>query len=322
MTDQSWVSGGAAEPDPDARQFTVAAPDGRTLGVAEYGPGHGTPVFMLHGTPGCRYGGPPPEHPDLYDRLGLRSVSYDRAGYGLSTRRPGRIVADVADDVAAIADHLDLGRFAVAGGSGGGPHALAVAALLGDRVDRVACVVGVAPLGGPGLPEEQWLAGMTQGNVNEFQWALAGEATLREQLEPEAAEELLRLETDPGNPFGDDYVLSEADRQILADPRRQVRLRREIQEAYRSGVDGWIDDNLCFVRPWGFDLAGLRTPAMVWFGLSDTLVPSAHGEWLAAHVPDAWVVRMPGGHLDLAHRVADVATWLVGGPTPADATKG
>ena len=72
---QPWISGGATQPDPDARQYTVVTPDGRTLGVAEYGPADGLPVFSLHGTPGCRFGGPPPEEPDLYERLGASNRS-------------------------------------------------------------------------------------------------------------------------------------------------------------------------------------------------------------------------------------------------------
>src|SRR5215213_2746259 len=111
MTDQPWVSGGAKEPDPQARQTTVKSSDGFELGVAEYGPEHGIPVISIHGTPGSRYGGPPPDQPDLYERLGARVIGFDRPGYGLSTRRAGRVVADAAGDVEAIADGLGLDTF-------------------------------------------------------------------------------------------------------------------------------------------------------------------------------------------------------------------
>lgn len=322
MTDRPWVSGGATVDDPTARQLTVTTPDGRTLGVAEYGPPDGVPVFSLHGTPGSRYGGPPPEQPDLYERLGVRVVGYDRPGYGLSTRHRGRCVADAAADVATIADHLGIDRFAVTGGSGGGPHCLAVATLLPERVSRVACVVGVAPLGPAGLEQDVWLEGMTQGNLDEFGWALDGEETTVGHLQRLAAEDLQRVLVDPSNPFGDAYELSDGDRAILADPARQERTVRTTQEAHRTGVDGWVDDNLVFVRDWGFDVADLTAPAMVWFGVEDTLVPVAHGEWLAAQVPGAHVVRMEGGHMELAHRVGDLMGWLAGGPLPDDATCG
>jgi pimeloyl-ACP methyl ester carboxylesterase len=313
---QPWVSGGAAVADAEARQLTVTTSDGRTLGVAEYGPADGLPVFQLHGTPGSRYGGPPPDDPGLFDRFAMRAIGYDRPGYGRSTRHAGRRVVDAVTDVQVIADHLGLAEFAVTGGSGGGPHCLAVAARLRDRVTRAACVVGAAPMGEPGLAPDRWLDGMTVGNVKEFSWAIEGEATLRPHLEQLATKELVRALDDPSKIFGDDYELAEGDQEILADPRRHARIVRSVQEAYRTGVDGWIDDNLQFVQAWGFDVAEIRRPTMVWFGTEDTLVPAAHGEWLAQHVPKALVLRMSGGHMELAHREEELVRWLTGGDLP------
>ncbi|MFL6180449.1 MAG: alpha/beta fold hydrolase [Actinomycetes bacterium] len=320
MTDQPWVSGGAKEPDPQARQTTVKSSDGFELGVAEYGPEHGIPVISIHGTPGSRYGGPPPDQPDLYERLGARVIGFDRPGYGLSTRRAGRVVADAARDVEAIANGLGLDTFAVTGGSGGGPHCLAVATLLPERVTRVACVVGVAPLGTPGLAQDAWLDGMTQGNVDEFTWAMGGEPVLRPNLQTQAAEDLARVAVDPANPLGDSYELSDGDREIMARPEYAARMQRLMQEAYRQGIDGWLDDDLVFVKPWGFDVASLRVPAMVWFGTEDTLVPPAHGRWLSENVPGALVVAMSGGHLELVNRVDELLLWLIKGEVPQDAT--
>ncbi len=322
MSDQPWVSGGAATPDASARQTTVTLPGGHLLGVAEYGPDDGFPIVGIHGTPGSRYGGPPPDKPDLYDRLGIRSICFDRPGYGLSTRRPGRAVVDAATDVAAIADSLGIDRFAVTGGSGGGPHCLAVAARLPDRVTRVACVVGVAPLGQRGLPMQEWRKGMTQGNLDEFDWSLEGEEVLRPQLERLAPEDLDRVVTDPANPLGDTYEMSDGDHAIMARPEYAVRLRRLIEEAYRQGIDGWLDDDLAFVKDWGFDLSTLSVPAMVWYGTEDTLVPPSHGRWLARNVPGALVVAMSGGHLELVNRAEELVVWLSGGSEPADAVPG
>jgi pimeloyl-ACP methyl ester carboxylesterase len=93
-----------------------------------------------------------------------------------------------------------------------------------------------------------------------------------------------------------------------------------MQEAYRHGVDGWVDDDLALASSWGFDLPLLAVPTMVWFGIDDTLVPAAHGEWLATHVNNAQVVRMTGGHMEMANRVEDLVTWLIGGDLPEDAT--
>ena len=316
----AWVSGGAADPDPAARQYTVLTPDGRTLGVAEYGPEDGTPIINIHGTPGCRYGGPPPDKPDLYERLGVRFIGFDRAGYGMSTRQPGRRMADAATDVSNLADHLEIDQFAVTGGSGGGPHCLAVATLTPERVTRVACVVGIAPFGEEGLAPEDWLAGMTKGNVDEFTWALEGEATLRRNMERLAAEDLPRVAVDPSTALGDDYELSDGDREIMARPALQERIKRLMQESYRTGVDGWVDDDLGFVHPWGFDVGDLKVPSMVWFGVHDTLVPATHGEWLASHIPGCAVVRMTGGHMELMNRVEDLVRWLVSGELPGDST--
>jgi len=318
MREEPWITGGATDPDPTARQYTVGTPDGRILGVAEYGPQDGAPIFSLHGTPGSRYGGPPPELPTLYDDLFVRVIGYDRPGYGLSTRHPGRSVADCAADVAAIADRLDIERFAVTGGSGGGPHCLAVAALLPERVTRVACVVGVAPMD---QEEFEFVEGMTQGNVDEFTWSVAGEEVLRPQAERLAAADLERMSKgDIG--LGEAYQMSEGDLEIMSRPAYAPRIVRMMQEAYRTGVDGWVDDDLVFVKPWGFTLDTITAPAMVWFGVDDTLVPRQHGEWLARNVPGAQVVRMSGGHMELANRVPDLLTWLTGGAAPDDAVAG
>jgi pimeloyl-ACP methyl ester carboxylesterase len=219
-----------------------------------------------------------------------------------------------------IADALGLEQFAVTGGSGGGPHCLAVATLLADRVTRAACVVGVAPFGAKGLPQSEWLHGMTQGNIDEFTWAMAGEDVLRTNLQSEATEDLARVAIDPANPFGDTYQLSESDRDIMARPEYAVRTQRLMQEACRAGIDGWLDDDLVFVRPWGFDLNALRVPTMVWYGANDTLVPAAHGRWLAANVPNALVVEMDGGHLELVNRLDELLRWLIDGTPPGDAT--
>src|SRR3954462_13258439 len=149
---------------------TIALPDGRTLAYGEWGDPQGRPVVTCHGTPGCRLNRHPNQ--DLVRSTGARVITFDRPGYGQSTRLPGRRVVDVVPDAAALADALGLDTFAVVGGSGGGPHALAIAASLPERVTRVACIVGVAPFEALG---EAWMRDMDPMNVKEFGWALAGE---------------------------------------------------------------------------------------------------------------------------------------------------
>lgn len=282
---------------------------GRTLCIAEWGDPDGFPVFALHVTPGGRLN----RHPDetKYADAGARVVTYDRPGYGRSDRQPGRTVADCVADVAAIADHLGMDRFSVTGASGGGPHSLAVAARLGDRVVRVRCQVGVAPYDGTDL---DFFAGMDPLNVTEFGWALDGVATLVPQLERELREMAARVAQDPAQILGEDVQLAEADRKVLARPEFADLIRTATEELVRGGVWGWVDDDLAFTRPWGFELAEIRVPVQVRYGSKDVLVPAAHGAWLAANVPGAQVVvEDDEGHMGDPDKVVEDTRWLVTG---------
>lgn len=271
----------------------VKLSDGRVLAFEQYGDPGGTPVFLLHGTPGCRLSGRHPDESRVVD-AGLRLITYDRPGYGQSSRHKGRRVVDCVADVAAIADELGIERFAVKGGSGGGPHALAVAARLAERVTRAGCDVGVAPYDAPDI---DWLAGMDPSNVAEFEWALAGEDTLVPELERLADEAIVKVEADPASLLSQ-FELSPSDRAVLQDPRVHQTLRTSTKEAFANGVWGWVDDDLAFTEPWGFEVSELEVPVEIRYGATDVLVPAGHGEWLAAHIPHAEVtVDDEGGHL-------------------------
>jgi len=271
----------------------VRTPDGRTLAYAQTGDPEGTPAFVLHGTPGSRLSGRHHDPSRVAD-AGLRVITYDRPGNGRSTRHPARAVVDCVTDIAAIADTLGIERFVVTGSSGGGPHALASAARLPDRVIRAECNVSAAPYDAPDL---DWFEGMDPENVKEFGWALEGEETLARELEREAGDWLSRLDEDPSNLLGE-FELSEADRAVLQDEIVRERLRKSIREALAPGVWGWADDDLAFVKPWGFEVAEIRVPVQVRYGVGDVLAPVGHGEWLARHVPNASViVDHEAGHL-------------------------
>jgi pimeloyl-ACP methyl ester carboxylesterase len=277
----------------DNTTMFVTTQDGRTLAFAQYGDPDGTPVFLLHGTPGCRLSGRHPDESRVVD-AGLRLVTYDRPGYGQSARHKGRRVVDCVADVATIADELGIDRFFVKGGSGGGPHALAVGARLPQRVIRVACDVGVAPYEAEDI---DWLAGMDPANVKEFNWARAGEDTLRPELEKQAEQAIAKVEADPKTLLNE-FNLSASDLAVLEDPRVQQRLRATTLESFANGVSGWVDDDLAFTVPWGFDVSELEVPVEIRYGATDVLVPAGHGEWLATHVPNAIVtVDDTGGHL-------------------------
>jgi pimeloyl-ACP methyl ester carboxylesterase len=271
---------------------TLGLPDGRRLDIEISGPDGGPPLVFHHGTPGSR------RRFGVFERAaherGLRLVTFSRPGYGDSTRLPGRAVADVAADVAAVLDHLDAPRCLVAGWSGGGPHALATAALLPDRVAGALVIAGVAPWDADGL---DFLAGMGEQNIDEFGLAVRGEAAIRASLEAEAAG--LRSATVADLVKGLDTLLPDVDRAVLTD-EYGADLIANFAEALRVGVDGWLDDDLAFVRPWGFALADIAVPTFVWQGSEDLMVPFAHGQWLAGHIPGVTAHLAAGeGHLSI-----------------------
>jgi pimeloyl-ACP methyl ester carboxylesterase len=295
---------------------TLELPDGRTLAFAVWGDPDGFPVFGLHGTPGCRLSRWP--HEELFVELGVCFVTHDRAGYGRSDRNHGRRVVDAVADVRALADELGFDRFGLGGGSGGGPHALACAALLPDRVVRAICDVGVAPLGAPGLEQDAWLAGMDAENIKEFGWALAGEDVLTPELEALQQLSEQRAAVDPSTVL-QEFDMSESDREQMRRPELMHVIRESTFERAVNGVGGWVDDDLALLHPWGFDVADISVPVLVRYGMTDVFVPPAHGEWLAANVPGCVVnVNDVAGHMgrDPEEEIAENARWLIAGVAP------
>jgi pimeloyl-ACP methyl ester carboxylesterase len=280
---------------------SLVLPDGRDLSYDSWGDPDGLPLLCLHGTPGCRLTFQWPVEEELV-ATGARIIAYDRPGYGRSSRHPGRRVVDCVADVTALLDHLGVDRFAVLGGSGGGPHCLAVAALLPDRVIRAKCDVGVAPYGAEDL---EWLDGMDRENVKEFGWTLEGEKVLVRELEREEAAMRARVAADPASILGD-FDLPEADKASLAHPVVQQMIVASVAEQCVNGVWGWVDDDLAFLRPRGFDLADIAVPVEVWYGETDVMVPAAHGRWLARRVPGADVhIQADEGHMGDVSKILD-----------------
>lgn len=288
---------------------TLTAPDGRVIAWCDGGDPAAYPVIGLHGTPGCRLSRWPDD--SVYAEAGVRYVTTDRAGYGRSTRRRGRSVADEADDVLAVANALGFTRFAVVGGSGGGPHALACAALLAGRVERVACQSSIAPLGYRGLTREQWLSGMDPEIAAELDWAQAGEEVLWREMEAAQRSMEKRLEEDPGALMGESAPPGDVD--FLRRPEVVAAMHRIIAEQARHGVGGSVDDTLAFAEDWGFDLAGIGVPVLLTYGDADTSCPVAHGRFLASAIPTAIVVESEGGgHLpqDPRQEILTTHRWL------------
>jgi pimeloyl-ACP methyl ester carboxylesterase len=282
----------------------VRSADGRKVAVQETGNPNGQPVFLLHGTPGSRLG-PLPRSRVLYE-LGVRLITFDRPGYGWSDRLAFRLVADVVPDVEAIADALELDRFGVLGRSGGGPHALACAALLPERVTRAGVLVGLAPRAAKGL---DWFAGMADSNVREFTAAATAPEVLTERLAQAAA----RIRADPASHVSTlNPEMPEADRRIVADVGIRTLLAQNFAEALRDSADGWVDDALAFCSPWGFDLGDIRVPLLLWHGQDDVFSPAAHARWLADQIPTAVMsIRPATAHFASLEVVPDVLSWLI-----------
>jgi pimeloyl-ACP methyl ester carboxylesterase len=240
----------------------------------------GFPVFLLHGTPGSRVG-PRPRGNVIY-WSGVRLVCYDRPGYGGSDRHEKRAVADAAWDVLAIADKLGLERFSVIGRSGGGPHALACAALLDrQRVQSVVVLGGIAP---PDADELAWTDGMTESNVAEYELTRGGLDWVVAQL----TKRINEIRKDPESLLHElDKELTGSDRKVVNDVGIRRQLIDTYTEALRAGPYGWIDDVLAFRRPWGFDLGKINVPVLLWHGEEDVFSPLSHTQWLAEKIPTA-----------------------------------
>ena len=267
------------------------------------GPARGFPLIAHHGTPSCRLDRPARA---LDGRLAdVRLISFDRPGYGGSPARPGRDVAAAAGDVTAIADALGLDAFAVYGVSGGGPHALACAALLGERVTRVAVSGCIGPADDPGL---DWFAGMHPLSVPEFRAAMEGRAALEPLVRPYVE---ARAERSPRGLGRAGSTACRSRTGAYSSIRRDASPTPSAElEANRQAGEGWIDDDLALLRPWGFELEAIAVPVRLWQGDVDVIVPPAHSRRLAARIPTAELVTVPGaGHwLDAQH--PDMLAWL------------
>ena len=283
----------------------MATADGRVLQVLERGEPDGKPVLVHNGTPNSRLMYDPEVR--TAERQGIRLISYDRPGYGGSTAQPGRSVADCASDVRAIAAALGIDRLAVWGISGGGPHALACAALLPDLVPAVGVLASSAPWGAEGL---DYFAGMGELNAEDTRLFFADRAAARakceqdrlEFLEASADEIQEQLKT----------LLSPADAAVLTG-----ELAQYLVDCTRSGLapgaDGWWDDDVAFMSPWGFELGSIRTPVLLYHGRQDRFVPFGHGEWLARQIPGVQAeLTDEDGHLTLVeHHLDRIHSWLL-----------
>jgi len=286
------------------REETVQTSDGRVLAVQEGGDFAGTPVLVHGGTPNSRL--LDPRDCDRARRQGIRLISYDRPGYGGSTARPGRTVADCVEDVRAIAAALEIERLPVWGVSGGGPHALACAALLPDLVPAVASIASIGPYG----RDYDYFSGMGELNAEDIKlfWedrAAAREKCARDREEmlvatPEQLIEILRS------------LLSPVDVAVLTGAMVEHAVA-SIRSGLEPGDEGWWEDNVAIMEPWGFELGSIRTPVLLRHGREDRFVPFAHGEWLASQIPGVEAILTDDdGHLTQTERhLESIHAWLL-----------
>jgi len=264
--------------------------DGREMTWRWWGEPGGTPLLRIQGTPSCRLQRNP--NPNVQREVGARYLMADRAGYGGSTRKPGRGIADIADDYAELLEAHGLDRVPAMGTSGGGPHVLALAARHPDRVSAATVVVGGTPL----VPEE--VAQLVGVNARGYALAEQGWEPLHEFL----VEVRKRLLSDEGM----QGVLSDAppsDRAIMSDPVWQRMSRANIAETLRQGAEGWADESLAMHRKWDFDPSTIKTSVTWWHGDDDKNAPLSAARRVVAslHKVDLRTWHNEGHFVSLTH---------------------
>jgi pimeloyl-ACP methyl ester carboxylesterase len=272
---------------------TIHLPDGRVLGFAQYGAPDGVPLFFFHGLGASRLS----RHPDeqIARTLGVRVITIDRPGIGLSAPHPGRTLLDWPADVRALANALQFERFAVLGWSGGGPYALACAYAMPERLLAVGLVSGSAPLVGPESTSyltRQWrLAGRLARTLPWFVRLFAWQQERQIRRLPERFVQSI-IERYP-----------HCDREVLSGPYMHQMMMDTTLEHYRQGYRGLSDDMLVLARPWGFRLEDITIPVWLWHGEEDTILELPIGHYLKRALPQCQAAFYPreGHFLLLTH---------------------
>jgi pimeloyl-ACP methyl ester carboxylesterase len=271
----------------DRRARVMRLADGTRIGYAEFGHMQGRPVLAIHGTPGSRYMFALTDQPAR--ERGLRIIAPERPGYGLSDYRRKDALMHTAEDVAALTDALGLERFALIGVSGGGPHAIATAASMPDRVALLALISPVGPVAECHrcirmTPMHRLVftrMGRSKRACASFFWSLRGVV----RWAPGVAHAALMQRVTP------------SDRKILTRPDVRANLRAAIKEGLRPGINGALQDLRLFCGPWGLTLAEIDVPTVMWQGSDDTIVPPAAAYHLAEALPNCRLDVVQGaGH--------------------------
>ena len=275
---------------------TLKLNDGRFLEYFDNGISSQSAIVFHHGTPG--HASAWATWLDLAATHGIRAFSYSRAGYGISDRNEGRTVLSNNDDIAELLASFNITEFISIGWSGGGPHALATSTLTGNKG-----VITLAGVGAYGVADLDFLAGMGPENEEEFGEALKGEAAISAWMEANAG----AFKNVTGDEIRDSFggLISDADKAVI-----NGDFSEELAATMRKGLavsfDGWIDDDIAFIQPWGIELSKISVPVLIWQGDQDLMVPHAHSYWLEKHIPTGKLNFVPGhGHISLVVKYRD-----------------
>jgi pimeloyl-ACP methyl ester carboxylesterase len=284
---------------------TISLPDGRRLAFAEYGDPQGQPLFFFHGFPGSRYDGATTGQAAA--GMGIRLIAPDRPGMGYSDFQPRRTLLDWPDDVCFLANSLGLEMFGVLGYSGGGPHALACAYRIPERLTGTGVMAGVGPVTEPGA-----LEGMAKNNVQIFSLARKAPWLLnllyRMQV-PVSGKKLMQAAA---------AQMAKPDVAAMQEPMVLEDIVKDFNEAFRQNAKGVVQEGALFGSDWGFELSGIRATVHLWQGEEDTNVPVEMGRYQAGRIPDCIAKFYPGeGHISLVtNHIREILTAFLH-PEPA-----
>jgi pimeloyl-ACP methyl ester carboxylesterase len=264
--------------------------DGRELEIADNGINSESAIIFHHGTPG--HASSWTDWLESAASAGIRAIAYSRAGYGTSDRNPGRSVINVNSDISQVLDAKNITKFVSIGWSGGGPHCLA-----NTFEPRNVGAISLAGVGAFGVDDLDFLEGMGPENHDEFGAALKGEAVIDQWMNDNAGAMKSVTGSDIIEAFGG--LIGDADKAVLEGGEADA-MAASMRSALAVSFDGWIDDDLVFVKKWGFELEAITKPVFLWQGDDDFMVPHAHSYWLEKHIPTATLTFKPGeGHISI-----------------------
>jgi pimeloyl-ACP methyl ester carboxylesterase len=284
----------------DLDSKTMRFDDGRVLGFAQYGDPKGKPIFYFHGWPVSRLGAS--KYDELARKLHIRIIAPDRPGYGLSDYQAGRTMLDWPDDVAALADYLNIKMFAVMGVSGGGPYAAVCAYKISHRITKAGIVVGLAPAYGPGAFDGMtWIGKIGWANYGRFPFICTISALIQ----------YANARIGPSWGFHRYVFGAKADRRLYQDDSMRKAMKDNFREAFRGGWRGPELDLHLYSKDWGFELGDIKAKTYLWYGGDDQNVSLNMGKYYASKIPGSKLTVYPGeGHLVSATHAPEVLRTL------------